>query len=84
MSTQTRSKAPDARKAIKEALARAKAGKEQTGVSPSTLELTTEQVREIARSLLDEWNVLDRWKIESSDRGLLFFVPLPEAGLRPR
>ncbi len=67
----------EARMAIKEALGLAKAGKEQTGISPSALNLTTNQLRDIAHSMLDEWKVHDRWKLESRDHGLLFFVPLP-------
>ena len=77
MASPAMSNQADARKAIKEALELAKAGKEQPGISASALEMTTEQLRAIARSMLDEWTVRDRWKIESRDHGLLFFVPLP-------
>jgi hypothetical protein len=69
--------------ALKEALGLAKAGDEQTGVSPSALGMTTEELRGIAHSMLVEWKVRDRWKIESRDHGLLFFEPLPNVDGQP-
>ncbi len=57
----------DARTAPKKALELAKAGEVQTGVSPSALDMNTEQLRGIAHSMLVEWKVRDRWKIESRD-----------------